>query len=572
MGVAVDAALIGAWRTRVRRAAAHLGWNRVSMAERLHRGGTTLAISAPPDQLLLATEVNEWALCAALLERDPQRCLDLERSLVAAFRAARTESPPDGDAGPDPALEESAALARFAALAALEARPGLRSLLDAADRAELPFVLDDSALTLGGGIKSLSFPLDALPSASEVPWHALAGVPTAIVTGSNGKTTTVRVLAACARAHGWHTAYSCTDGVFLDDETLAAGDYSGPAGARIAMREPRAEAAILETARGGILRRGIAVNRADAAVVTNVSADHFGEYGIHDLDGLAEAKLTVAYALGPRGLLVLNADDPALCARAGELERRAGRAPRVAWFSVDPSGAALDAHRRRGAWICGPRGGHLQLELAHEGFDLGGIDGLPLSVDGTAVYNVANLAGAALAAAALGIAPGVIAAVFARFGAEARDNPGRMMRFERNGVRILVDYAHNPDGLKGLLEVAQAQRDGTGRLGLVLGHAGNRSDADIEALARAAADFRPDLIVIKENEQYLRGREAGEIPRVIRAELERQGFDSSALPFETSEVAAVRHALAWARPGDVLALPVHSTSARAEVLAMLERR
>jgi UDP-N-acetylmuramyl tripeptide synthase len=147
-----------------------------------------------------------------------------------------------------------------------------------------------------------------------------------------------------------------------------------------------------------------------------------------------------------------------------------------------------------------------------------------------------------------------------------------MMRFERNGVRILVDYAHNPDGLKGLLEVAQAQRDGTGRLGLVLGHAGNRSDADIEALARAAADFRPDLIVIKENEQYLRGREAGEIPRVIRAELERQGFDSSALPFETSEVAAVRHALAWARPGDVLALPVHSMSARAEVLAMLERR
>ena len=150
-----------------------------------------------------------------------------------------------------------------------------------------------------------------------MPWSEIHDVPTAIVTGSNGKTTTVRVLAACARAHGWPNAFCCTDGVFFDNEPLVSGDYSGPEGARRVVRERRARAAIIETARGGILRRGLAVSRAQAAIVTNVSADHFGEYGIDDLAGLADVKLTVAGVLVPDGLLVLNADDGQLTAPGG---------------------------------------------------------------------------------------------------------------------------------------------------------------------------------------------------------------------------------------------------------------
>src|SRR5690606_29892010 len=122
----------------------------------------------------------------------------------------------------------------------------------------------------------------------DVPWSQLHTVPIALVTGSNGKTTTVRLIAAMARAHGWHTAHSCTDGLFLDGELLEGGDYSGPAGARTLLRHPATGAAILETARGGLLRRGLAVRHADVAVVTNVSPDHFGEYGIHDLAALAQ--------------------------------------------------------------------------------------------------------------------------------------------------------------------------------------------------------------------------------------------------------------------------------------------
>ena len=569
VGAPLDDGLISAWRARVERAAARLGWADRRAAARRHAAGVSLAITAPYDQLFLATEVNEWALCAALVERDPVRWSRVEDALVAeAMQAAADGEPPAADLLP--VIEESAALARFARLASLESQPKLRVLLDTAAIRGLPHILDESELTLGAGAGGRSYSLSALPDAAEVPWTDLHDIPTAIVTGSNGKTTTVRLLAACTRSQGWRTAYNCTDGVFLDSDALAQGDYSGPAGARMVMRERRAQAAILETARGGILRRGIAVSRASTAVVTNVSSDHFGEYGIDDLAGLAETKLAVAAALGPEGLLVLNADDAQLRAHAAGLARRFGRSPRLGWFSTDPEQTLLREYGMRGASTCGVSGGRLRLSQAGADHDLGLISAMPLSMGGIAAYNIANLAGAALAATALGIAPTTIAIVFARFGSRLDDNPGRMMRFEVGGVKVLLDYAHNPDGLRGFLKVAEHLRGDNGRLGMLLGHAGNRMDADIEDLARAAAEFRPQLVVVKEDEQHLRGRAPGEVPRIIRAELKRLGLPDSALPVADSEVEAAHYALGWARPGDVLALPVHSASARAAVIALLE--
>jgi cyanophycin synthetase len=569
-GTTLDDALTSAWRARVERAAARLGWALPQAVARRHAAGVSLAITAPYDQLFLATEINEWALCAALVERDPDRWAGLEEALIEqALQAAEDTGAADVDLLP--VIDESAAFARFARLAALESDSKLRALLDAAATRELPHVIDDSDLTLGAGVGGRSFALTALPEVGEVKWQELHDIPTAIVTGSNGKTTTVRLLAACARAHGWRAGYNCTDGVCLDDEWLAHGDYSGPAGARMVMRDRRTEAAILETARGGILRRGIAVPHADTAVVTNVSSDHFGEYGIHDLAGLADVKLAVAGVVVPAGLLVLNADDAELRTRAGALLKRFGRCPPLGWFALDADHPTLREHRDGGASTCGVRGGRLCLSDGGAEHDLGPITAMPLSMDGVAAYNISNLAGAALAAVALGIVPATIGAVFARFGADAKDNPGRLMRFEAGGVRVLVDYAHNPEGLRGFLTVADHLRGAAGRLGLLLGHAGNRSDADIEALAQVAAQFHPELIVVKENESHLRGRALGEIPRIIRAELLRLGLPESALPVRGSEAEAARCALEWARPGDVLALPVHSSSARAAVVAMLEK-
>jgi len=572
-GISVEHALLDAWRARAARARAHLEWDRADahtpqsgVVARVHSGGASLALAAPLDALYTATEVNEWALCAALRSLDGARWSGLEAQLAAAA----LEDATDVASLIPPVLEERAAFSRFDRLAAREARPRLRALLGAAAMRGLPHVLDDEVLTLGAGSGGRDFALCDLPAVEEVPWPALHAIPTALVTGSNGKTTSVRLIAACAEAHGWlPAALCCTDGVFAGARALASGDYSGPEGARRVIRERSAQAAVIETARGGILRRGIAVSGTHVALVTNVSADHFGEYGIDDLQGLADVKLSVAGALSPAGMLVLNAADAQLTQRAAGLTRRFGGAPVLGWFALDAELPALRAHRARGGATCGMRAGRLVLHRGGADHDLGEVGAMPLAVGGSATYNIANLAGAALAAAALGIAPATIASVFAHFGSSITDNFGRLMRFERAGVHILVDYAHNPEGLRGLLRVAEHVRAGGGRLGLLLGHAGNRQDSELEALAAAAAQFHPALIVIKENEAHLRGRPPGEVPRLIEAALLRAGMPHSALQRRTSELDAARAALAWAKPGDVLALPVHSAAARAAVVELL---
>ena len=314
-------------------------------------------------------------------------------------------------------LDKSAAFARFTRLSLLESQPKLRALLETARARGLPHVIDDTDVTLGAGAGAQTFSLRALPAVGAVPWQSLHDIPTALVTGSNGKTTTVRLLAACARGHGWRAAYNCTDGVFLDAEALAHGDYSGPAGARMVLREPRAQAAILETARGGILRRGIAMSRAHVAIVTNVSPDHFGEYGIHDLTGLADVKISVAAALGPQGLLVLNADDPQLRAQAAQLQQRFGQVPPlelVQCVGIDQT-SRTSPRPARGGSTCSVRG-RVDLHLNHKAQRIRSPAGhrRHAVVDEAAVaaYNIGNMAGsAALAAIALGIEAGTIAAV-----------------------------------------------------------------------------------------------------------------------------------------------------------------
>ncbi|MGD9599816.1 MAG: Mur ligase family protein [Steroidobacteraceae bacterium] len=569
-GIDVDDALIADWHARVARGRGQLGWDEAALAlhaarrpfasivARRHRGGAALAIAAPVDQLYTATELNEWALAASLCARDPVRRGSIEAALVQAAEDA--VAPP----ALPPVIGEAAALARLLRLSALEARPPLRAAIDRATANGLGYLLDDEGVSFGESCGHATYRVGALPRFEDVPWEALHNVPVALVTGSNGKTTTVRLLAACARAQGWRTAYNCTDGVFLDGEQLASGDFSGPMGACAVLREPRAHAAVIEAARGGILRRGLAASRADTAVVTNVSPDHLGGYGIDDLDGMAAVKLVVAHAVGPGGLVVLNADDPTLVRGAG-----ACGAP-IGWFARDFDAPMLRAHRGRGGSASGVRAGRLVATYRDAEHDLGAIADLPLTISGLADYNIANLAAASLAALALGVAPAAIAAVFARFGSSVADNPGRLMRFDLDGVHVVVDYAHNPDGLRGVLAIARnlATR---GRLMLLLGQAGDRGDADIEALAAAAAAARPDVIVLKEMAAYLRGREPGEVPAILRRALTSGGVDAARLFDRDSELEAARTVLALARPGDVLLLLVHGYLARGEVVSLIGR-
>ncbi|WP_158883023.1 Mur ligase family protein [Rhodanobacter sp. L36] len=543
LGALPDDEVIDAWRARVESACRALHWPTPCIVAHRHASGASLAYTAPLDQLYSATEVNEWAWLAA--------CLDVRASDVELHAP-----------GHPAAWDEASAMHTLRAFARAEQRPDLMSLLQHAEENNLDALPDDDALTLGAGAGGRTWPMSALPADGEVPWSTLHDIPLALVTGSNGKTTTVRLLAAMARAHGWHAGHSCTDGVFIDGRAIDGGDFSGPAGARAVLRVPEVEAAILETARGGLLRRGLAVQRANVAVVTNVSDDHFGEYGVHDLDGLAQVKLLVARAIGADGLLVLNADDAMLVHHASKLDCPIG------WFALDDANPLLHAHRQSGGATCGIRDGLLKLSRGDQVHDLGVVNDMPLSFGGSAGYNIANIAAASLAASALHIAPATIADVIAHFGGARADNPGRLQHWQLGSLQVFVDYAHNPEGVRGLLQVATTSIDG--RLGLLLGQAGNREDAQIRELAASAASFSPALVVLKDIDGFMRGREPGEVARILRHELLLRGVRADAITECLDETAAVRNMLAWARAGDVLVLPTHGTAARALVSELLD--
>jgi cyanophycin synthetase len=533
--------LIDEWRARVQRLRDELGWPAGESVARVHGRDASLAITAPLDQLFTATEVNEWALLSAL-RLFPE----------AAFHAP----------GHPAAWDEESALFTLRAHSLGERNPKLMAFTEAAHARRLTVLIDDDSISAGVGDGARVWPSDDIPDPQQVDWNALHDTPIALVTGSNGKTTTTRLLAAMTRAHGWRTAYTCTDGVFVGTTARAAGDYSGPAGARVALRTPIVDMAILETARGGILRRGIAVSHANVAIVTNVSDDHFGEYGVHDLDDLAAAKLAVARTLGTRDVLVLNADDPLLARHGTSMSMP------VHWFALDADAPLLVAQRAAGRTTCGMRAGRLFLQGANKDHDLGAIAAMPLSFNGSARYNIANIAATVLAADALGIAASTIAGVLTIFGTSRDDNPGRLQHWSFGGASVFVDYAHNPDGLRGLLHVATQVRGG--RLGLLLGQAGNREDDEIRELAAAAAGFHPDRIVLKDIGGMLRGRIEGEVPALLREELAGHGIAGDVIVERLDEFEAVRELLAWARAGDVLVLPIHGTAIKPLVARLLD--
>jgi UDP-N-acetylmuramyl tripeptide synthase len=348
---------------------------------------------------------------------------------------------------------------------------------------------------------------------------------------------------------------------------LVDGDYAGPAGARAVLRDPRVEAAVLETARGGMLRRGLAVRQATAAIITNISEDHFGEYGIANLRDLAEVKGIVRRPIGTGGRLVLNADDPTLRAFGEQLVLEGSSVP-LAWFSTQPDDTVIKWHVARGGDAAVVRDGRVMLHTTGAWRDLGDVTAIPITLGGTAPHNISNAVGAALVAAASGVPVDAIRTTLANFGAAPTDNPGRLQIFRFGGATVLVDYAHNPDGIAALCRTA-ATMPATRRL-LVLGQAGNRDDDLLRALARTAYGLiRFDHVVLKEMTRMLRGRTAGDITRVLGDELRRAGMSPDQIENAASEPEAVRRAFAWARSGDLILCPVHAE--RDVVMAWIDR-
>jgi UDP-N-acetylmuramyl tripeptide synthase len=530
---AADAdAAVAAWQQAARQVLDAVGWPDEQCRVRRFRGGASLAISAPIDALFAATEVNEWALQAA----------------GAAMNGA-------------PVPDLNLAASRLRELIAGERKPALRALGRAAHHHGVTLLADTEQASVGTGTGAFTWPIGDLPSPVEVDWARVHDVPTVLVTGSNGKTTTVRLLAAVLAAAGRVAGVCCSDSVTVGGEVVDRGDWSGPGGARKVLRDRRVQVAVLETARGGMLRRGLAVTRADAAMITNAAEDHFGEFGILDLAGVTEAKFIVTRALGPAGRLMLNADDPSLVARAV-----LATAP-IVWLSLDPANPVVQDHVDQGGEAGVVEGGEIVLLRQRRRYRVAPLADVPITLSGLARHNVANALGVAALASQLGLDSETIALGLARFRGTPEENPGRLNLFDLGGVTAVADFAHNPHGMSALMALGgtlPARR----RL-VLLGQAGDRDDTAIRDLARSAWGLRPDRIILKEMEHYLRGRAPGEITRLLEEQLLELGAPSGTIVRADSEYQAVLDALAWARPEDLLLLPVHSE--RERVLALLER-
>ena len=523
---------VAAWKSAARRLLGEVGWADEQLITRPFPGGVSLALTAPVDGLYAATELNERAWEAASAE------------LGAA-------PPPD----------HGAAVASIQGAIASERNAALVALREAARSRGVTFLSGEQQVSVGSGAGALVWREGAIPDPAAVDWSRVRDVPIALVTGSNGKTTVVRLLAAMTRAAGRVPGLTSTDGVVVGTVTIAEGDFSGPSGARMVLRRPEVDTAILETARGGLLRRGLAVERANAAVVTNVAEDHLGEFGVESLAELADTKLLVARTLGNHGTLILNADDPML------VERSPGvRAP-IIWFSLDPTSPVVSAHTRAGGSAAVAEQGQIVLIRGEQRETIAPLAEVPITFRGTARHNVANALAAVGVGAALGFEVELMAAVLRKFGHDPADNPGRATLLDIGGIHILLDYAHNPHGMSALVALAQSLP--ASRRLVMVGQAGDRSDEAIRQLARAVWSLRPNHVVVKEMDEFLRGRSRGEVPALLADEFSRLGLPDQAVSRVGPDIAGVRKSLEWALPGDLLVLAVHQD--RRAVLELLNR-
>ena len=520
--------LVEVWEEQARRILAEVGWPESALAHRSHPGGLTLALTAPVDALYAATEVNEWALAAARAELEGTEPSDLAEAGVRLRAEIDTERN-----------------AQLMALMAAAAEHGVSCLSD------------DDHVSVGLGTGSMTWPAREVPAPDQIDWQRVHDVPVALVTGTNGKSTTVRLLTSIVAAAG-RVAGSCsTDWIRVGDEMVEKGDYSGPGGARQVLRHPGVEIAVLETARGGMLRRGLAVQRADVAVVTNIAEDHLAESGIYDLDDLARAKLIVHQAAKR---LVLNADDPLLARHGLELGLP------ITWFTLQADNELVQRHRAKGGLAGRLLGPQIVFDRGPDTQPVISVESIPLALGGAARHNVANALGAVGVAVALGLSMEAIRSGLASFRSDPQDNPGRLNIFELDRVTAIVDFAHNPHGIKALLEMAAAMP--ARRRLVTTGQAGDRDDESIRQLASTIADARPERVIVKELTEYLRGRQEGEVATMIVDHLLEGGLPPETVGRAESEMDAIRQALAWAREGDLLLLLTHSQ--RSGVISYLE--
>ncbi len=374
-------------------------------------------------------------------------------------------------------------------------------------------------------------------------------IPIAAVTGTNGKTTTTRMVGHILKLSGYHVGMATSDGVYIDGVLTVHGDMTGPWASHLVLRDPTVDAAVLETARGGIVRSGLGWRKCSVAAVLNVASDHLGMGGIESLDELARVKQVIVEVA--RDYCVLNADDP----RVVRMARHSPAKP--IYVTLDPRNERVGAHvnNDRGAAISlqeGLSGRMIVLYQNGEQVPLLLARQIPAAVEGFAMHNVQNAMFAAAMAYGLGIGVENIRQGLRTFTADFFQTPGRLNFYNELPFRVLLDYAHNAHGMQAMARMIRELGVHGRRIG-VIAAPGDRRDEDIAELAAAAAPAF-DLVLLREDD-HRRGRAPGEVGELLRRGLIAAGFPPDRIAPEVyDEEAAVEKALETARAGDLLVI------------------
>jgi len=378
------------------------------------------------------------------------------------------------------------------------------------------------------------------------PQGAPSRVPIAAVTGTNGKTTTARMLAHITKMAGFTPGLTTTDGVYIDGQRTVPGDMTGPVSARMVLADPQIDIAVLETARGGLLRAGMGVNEVNVGAVLNVQSDHLGLRGIDTLEQLAEVKRVVVEVA--TDCAVLNADDPLVLRMSGYTE-----ASNICYVTMNPQHPLVREHIRAGGRACAleagvngqmitlyDRGSHMPLVWTHL---------IPATLEGRAMHNVQNAMFAAAMAFSLGIKLDPIRQGLRTFDSTFYQAPGRMNVFNEHPFKVLFDYGHNAHAVSVMADLAQ-RLDVKGRRIVVLAGPGDRRDEDLVAIAEAVAG-RFDHYICRRDDA-LRDRAPDEVPRIQAAALRARGVPEAAISIVPDEQEAIDAALNMGRAGDLL--------------------
>jgi len=378
------------------------------------------------------------------------------------------------------------------------------------------------------------------------PPGSLSRIPIAAVTGTNGKTTTSRMLAHIFKLHGYSVGLTSTYGVYIDGRLSVPGDMTGPVSARMILRDPAVDAAVMETARGGMLRGGLGYASCNVAGCLNISADHLGLRGIDTLEQLAEIKrIPIEVA---EDAVVLNADDPLCLQMADYSEARV-----VSYVTSNPGHALVKDHIQAGgqAFVLeqGMNGHMITIYDNESHIPLLWTHLIPATIEGRALHNVQNAMFAAAMAYNMGIGLEDIRHGLRTFDTSFFQAPGRMNIYDEHPFKVILDYAHNPAAVKAMCELVD-RFEPEGRRILVLAAPGDRRDADIQEIARIAAGHFDHFICRRDDNT--RGRDGDEVPTLQKNELLAQGIAASSIEVIPDEQQATSRALEMAQPGDLV--------------------